>query len=401
MKISIFNGAGQVDYMFGLVSGLSQFKEDQITVLDADITSDLFLQFPNVRYVPVFRFLPRNSSIFKKSLNIARFYFKQIWHLLTSSPGIVHFQWLDRYKLIDRLILPTIARMMGNKVVLTVHNINAGSRDNKDSRINRFSLKYLYRISNHLIVHTSLSKSELMAEFGPRDSKISVIQHGMNNRVSLKGMKTMEARALLGAGPEEKIVLFFGNIDHYKGLDILIKSLDYLPDHFLSDFRLLIAGNSKDERYTEKIISDISYSAHSQRITYRICYIPDEDVEQYFAAADCIVLPYRKIYQSGVIFMAYTFGLPIIVTDIGNFKNDMIEGKTGIIIKENTPEVLSNTIADFFNTEMYRSPERTRDFIKNWANEKYGWESIGKDTRNCYEKLLQIRHSRVAHETDG
>lgn len=211
----------------------------------------------------------------------------------------------------------------------------------------------------------------------------------------------MEARALLGAGPEEKIILFFGNIDHYKGLDILIKSLDYLPDHFLSDFRLLIAGNSKDEHYTEKIISDISYSAHSQRITYRICYIPDEDVEQYFAAADCIVLPYRKIYQSGVIFMAYTFGLPIIVTDIGNFKNDMIEGKTGMIIKENTPEVLSRTIADFFNTEMYRSPERTRDFIKNWANEKYGWESIGKDTRNCYEKLFQKRHSRVAHETGG
>ena len=143
MKISIFNGAGQVDYMFGLVSGLSQFKEDQITVLDADITSDLFLQFPNVRYVPVFRFLPRNSSILAKILNIARFYFKQIWFLLTSSPGIVHFQWLDRYKFIDRIILPTIARIMGNKVVLTVHNINAGSRDNKDSRINRFFTEVL------------------------------------------------------------------------------------------------------------------------------------------------------------------------------------------------------------------------------------------------------------------
>jgi glycosyltransferase involved in cell wall biosynthesis len=389
MKVSIFNGAGQVDYLYGLVSGLAQFKEDQINVLDADVTGDLFLQYPNVRYIPVFRFLPKNSSFFSKGLNIVRFYFRQIWYLLTSSPGIVHFQWLDRYKLIDRLILPTIARMMGNKVVLTVHNINAGSRDNKDSKINRLTLKYLYRISNHLIVHTPLSKSELITEFGTQDSKISVVRHGLNNRVSHKGLKPREGRELLGIRDNEKTVLFFGNIDHYKGLDILIKCLDFLPDNIINNFRLLIAGNSKDENYTGKILSDISDSTHSQLINYRICYIPDEDVEQYFTAADCIVLPYRKIYQSGVIFMAYTFGLPIIVTDIGNFKNDMLEGKTGMIIKENTPEMLSKTITDFFSSEMYLKLSETRGFIKKWAIENYGWESIGKETRNCYQKLFK------------
>jgi glycosyltransferase involved in cell wall biosynthesis len=113
-------------------------------------------------------------------------------------------------------------------------------------------------------------------------------------------------------------------------------------------------------------------------------YIPDEDVELYFMASDCIVLPYRNIYQSGVIFMAYTFGLPLIVTDVGNFRNDVIQGKTGFLVKPEDPADLAKVIAEYFKTELYTGLDKTREDIQNWAWQNYSWEVIGSKTRESY-----------------
>jgi glycosyltransferase involved in cell wall biosynthesis len=388
MRITIFNGAGQVDYMYGLVSGLAQRHDDSIDVLDIDITKDLFTPFQNVRYFKVFNKIPYNSTFIAKGKNIIRFYSLQIWYIVSHKPRVVHFQWLDRYILIDRIILPGLARMRGHKVVLTVHNINAGKRDNRDHWFNRLSLRILYKIANHLIVHTSQSKNELLLEFPISESKVTVIRHGMNNRVSRKGLTTIQSRSALNIGSAEKVVLFFGNIDHYKGLDLLIGSLDYLPKEFVTDFRLLIAGNSKIAEYTNSIIEMIEKSDLKTKISSRISHIPDDEVEQYFMAADCIILPYRRIYQSGVVFMAYAFGLPIIVRDVGNFRNDLIEGETGFIINGNTPEEISRSITNYFDSDLYKNLPETREIIKNWAWKNYSWDIIGVETRKLYESLF-------------
>ncbi|MBK6963892.1 MAG: glycosyltransferase family 4 protein [Bacteroidales bacterium] len=388
MKIAIFNGAGQVDYMYGLVSGLSQFSDDTIDVLDTDVTEDLFIPFGNVRYYAVFRKIPRNSPFLIKARNTMRFYSMQFWYILSHKHRIIHFQWLDRFILVDRILLTGLARLCGHKVVLTVHNINAGKRDNRDNSVNRFSLRMLYKIANHLIVHTIQSKSELLKEFPIDASKVSVIRHGLNNRVACKGLSTEQSRKMLNIGSETRVVLFFGNIDYYKGLDLLIESLELLPGSISDDFRLVIAGNSKIADYTNSIISKIEKSGMKDKILHRISHIPDGEVEQYFMAADCIVLPYRNIYQSGVIFMAYTFGLPIIVSDIGNFRNDMVEGKTGFLLSSNLPGELNRVISEYFNSELYQRLPETREKIKEWVRENYSWTTIGAETRKLYESLL-------------
>jgi D-inositol-3-phosphate glycosyltransferase len=387
MKITIFNGAGQVDYMYGLVSGLVKRQDDSIDVLDIDITKDLFTPFNNVKYYQVFRKIPYNSPFIAKAKNIIRFYTLQLWYIVSHKPRVVHFQWLDRFIMIDRIILPGLARFRGHKVVLTVHNINAGKRDNRDHWFNRLSLRILYKIANRLIVHTSQSKDELLKEFPINESKVCVIRHGMNNRVSRKGLTTAQSRTTLNIGPSEKVVLFFGNIDYYKGLDLLIESLNFLPKEFGNDFRLLIAGNSKIAEYTNSIIEIIEKSDLKSKISSRISHIPDDEVEQYFMAADCIILPYRRIYQSGVIFMAYTFGLPIIVSDIGNFRNDMIAGKTGFLLPVNSPEEMSKAIITYFNSGLYQNLPETREIIIKWAKENYSWDAIGIETRKLYESL--------------
>jgi len=387
MNFSVFNGAGQVDYMFGLVSGLAKNENDRIDVLDVDLTKDLFKPFSNVNYYPVFRIIPRSSSFFSKFLNLNRFYFLQIWFLMSHKPRVVHFQWLDRVKFLDRILLPLIARLFGHKVVLTVHNINAGKRDNRDTWANRISLKSLYRLSHKLIVHTANSKTELATEFPIADSKISIIKHGMNNRVQRTGIDTSDARKNFQISPNEKVILFFGNIDYYKGLDILIDSFERLPEKFRQETRLLIAGNSKSADFKKIIQEKIDSPLIKERILAKIRYIADEEVEKYFMAADCIVLPYRNIYQSGVIFMAYTFGLPIIVSDIGNFKNDMVESETGFLIPVNEPKEIGETLLKYFDSKLYRNLPESRQKIRDWAWKNYSWETIGAETRKLYESI--------------
>jgi len=388
MNISVFNGGGQVDYMYGLVSGLSQNKSDTIDVLDVDLTQDLFIPFENVNYYPVFRILPRTTAFWRKGINYLRFYFLQSWFLIAHKKRIIHFQWPDRNKFIDRIVLPLIARIRGHKVVLTVHNINAGKRDNRDTWFNRATLRTLYHLSNSLIVHTEQSKIELMNEFPIPENKISIVKHGMNNRVAQEGLTTKEARESLGIKSNEKVVLFFGNIDYYKGLDILIDSIHLLPENISGNFKLLIAGNSKSADFKQTILQKINSPGLENKIIHHIRYIPDQDVEKYFMAADCIALPYRNIYQSGVIFMAYTFGLPLIVSDIGNFRNDIPEGKTGFLIKDIDPVSLSKTITKYFNSDIYQNLTENRVYIKNWAWEQYSWDNIGIETRKLYKSIL-------------
>lgn len=387
MNISVFNGAGQVDYMYGLVSGLAHNKADEIDVLDVDLTSDIFQTFSNVNYHPVFRVLPRSSPFYSKATNTLRFYSLQIWFLISKKARIVHFQWLDRFIYVDRIVLPLIARLSGHRVVLTVHNINAGKRDKRDSFGNRMSLKILYHLANRLIVHTEKSKEELMAEFPIKESKIAVIKHGMNNRVTISGLSASQARKQLQINEQEKVVLFFGNIDYYKGLDILLDSFREMPEKFLSETRLLIAGNSKSPEYSALIQKKIEAPEIRDRVSASFGYIRDEDVEMYFMAADCIVLPYRNIYQSGVIFMAYTFGLPLIVADIGNFRNDMVEGETGFLINMDEPAQVGKTLLKYFDSGMYRNLPETREKIKNWAWQNYSWDQIGAETRKLYESI--------------
>ncbi len=89
------------------------------------------------------------------------------------------------------------------------------------------------------------------------------------------------------------------------------------------------------------------------RITIRADYVPDEETELYFKAADVFVLPYRHIYQSGVLFLGYSFGLPVIAADVGALKDEIVEGKTGFVFKPEDPIDLAATIERYFASDLF------------------------------------------------
>jgi glycosyltransferase involved in cell wall biosynthesis len=280
-------------------------------------------------------------------------------------------------------------RLLGKRVVLTAHNVNIRKRDNCDSWFNRLSLRAQYYLADHIFVHTERMKSELLADFGVPDTKISVIPFGINNTVPNSSMTTIDAKRMLGVRGSDKVMLCFGQIAPYKGLEYLIDAFSELAKRDES-YRLIIAGKVKpgQTEYWNEIRRKIDDSVFQDQIVVRIEHIPDEEVELYFKAADVLIVPYLNIFQSGVPFLAYSFGLPVIATDVGSLREDIVEGRTGFVCQRRDSSDLARTIQKYFDSELFHNLENRRLKIKEYANERYSWEKVAAITTRVYSNLL-------------
>ena len=127
------------------------------------------------------------------------------------------------------------------------------------------------------------------------------------------------------------------------------------------------------------------------RILLRAGYIPDEETEVYFKAADVLVLPYRHIYQSGVLFLGYSFGLPVLAADVGALKDEIVEGKTGFIFRPEDPADLARTIDRYFASDLFANITSRRQVIRDFATERHSWDVVGRMTLGVYASLIRSR----------
>jgi D-inositol-3-phosphate glycosyltransferase len=130
-------------------------------------------------------------------------------------------------------------------------------------------------------------------------------------------------------------------------------------------------------------------SGARDRIIERIEYIPDEQTELYFKAADLLVLPYTRIFQSGVLFLGYGFGLPAIAANVATLKEEIIEGKTGLVFRSQDSSDLAKTIDRYFASDLFHELEDRRPQIKAYANERYSWDKVAVITTAVYSDLLR------------
>src|SRR5262249_48397428 len=157
----------------------------------------------------------------------------------TKAP-IFHILWNSKVEYFDRTLLILYYKSLGKKIVLTVHNVNAGKRDGNDSALNRATLRMQYRLMDHIFVHTEKMKQELIEEFDVRAEKISVIPFGINNSVPDTELTSAEAKRKLGIKKSDKTILFFGAIRPYKGLEYLAEAFAQLSAED-KHYRLIIA----------------------------------------------------------------------------------------------------------------------------------------------------------------
>lgn len=349
-----------------------------------------------------------DAGLVQKMTRVLTYYFRLIRYATTAQPGIFHILWNNKFEFFDRTLLMAFYRLLGKRIVFTAHNVNAGIRDENDSFLNRLSLKIQYKLSDHVFVHTEKMKAELVSGFGVPPGKVTVIPFGINNTVPNTALTPADARRRVGVGTGDKTLLFFGNIAPYKGLEYLIMAFAELQkvegrgpkaEHGTptsdvrpptSEYRLVIAGKPKGcEDYWSRIQQMISSSGISERIIQRIEYIPDEQTELYFKAADVLVLPYTHIFQSGVLFLGYSFGLPVLAADVGSLKEEIIEGKTGFVFRPQDSSDLAVTIEKYFASDLYRDLDVKRQTIRDHANERYSWSKVAAITMKVYSELLE------------
>ena len=391
MRISILNAGQQTDYLYGLVSGLAEIRTLEIEVVDSDSSVGVFEAF---HHVSLFNLRGDNispQSIFTKMWRIGRYYLRLLYYTASTRSDIFHIQWENSIALFDRILLILYYRLFGKKLVFTAHNIYREARDNSATPLRWFSLNVMYHLVDRIIVHTPKMKEELCSLFRVSPEKVIIIPHGINNRVQKKSITQEDARRKLGIVPTAHIVLFFGQIDEYKGIETLIDAAALLiqKDPLIL---LIIAGKPKRQSdYVLKLKTQVEKSLPEKNIMLRLLFIPYNEVETYFSAADCIVLPYKRIFQSGVLFLAYRFGIPIIATNVGSFSEDVIDGVTGFVCKPNDAEDMAVQLQKYFDSTLFHQREKTRACIIELAETKYSWTSIGRQTYEVYTDLAKYR----------
>jgi glycosyltransferase involved in cell wall biosynthesis len=386
--IALLTGGDDRPYVFGLVRELLS-KNIQIDLIGSDL-----LDFPEFRGREGVRFLnlrgcmDPNARFADKISRVLRYYAKLISYSAKAQPRIFHILWNNKFEYFDRTLLMLYYRLLGKHVVLTAHNVNAKKRDKSDSLLNRLTLRIQYKLCSKIFVHTERMKQELIGDFEIRDERIKVIPFGINNAVPDTSLTSLEAKERLGLREDEKAILFFGRITPYKGLEYLIKAI-----HFLNvaskGYRLVIAGRpDRCEEYWAARTTEIADEVESGQVILRAGFIPDEDTELYFKAADVLALPYRQIYQSGVLFLAHSFGLPVLATDVGSLKDDIVEGRTGFMVRPEDASDLARVIQRYFESDLYQNLSYCRQEIRTFAIERHSWDVVGQITGNVYKGLL-------------
>ncbi|PWU00187.1 MAG: glycosyl transferase family 1 [Bacteroidetes bacterium] len=191
-----------------------------------------------------------------------------------------------------------------------------------------------------------------------------------------------EAREILHLNPSDKIILFFGFIRKYKGLDILLQAMTN-PAIRNSGIKLLVAGEFYDD--PKPYLEIIEKENLSESVILKTDFIQDSEVKYYLSAANCVVQPYIHATQSGVTPLAYHFEKPMIVTNVGGLPALVPDGKVGLVA-EPDPSAIAQSILRFFELgEDYFIPHLQKE------KEKYSWNNIVQAAQEI------ARESRASH----
>ena len=272
-----------------------------------------------------------------------------------------------------------LVKLLFGKVVLTIHDVSSFANSSDSSIIGRM----IYKLADLILTHNEFSKSEIIKVNSNLSSRIYIVPHG--NYIPFINMQNdkEKSRKHLEIPNNKKVLLFFGMIKKVKGLDVLLHALkDVIKEN--PDVLLLIAGKPWENDFSnyQRIIDENNLSDYCLLHTK---FIPHADVEHYYCAADLVVLPYKKIYQSGVLVMALSYGKPALVSDLPPLKEVVTDMQTAFLFESEN----SISLAEKLNLILLDSEklEQVRINGEELINTKYEWDEIGRQTKQAYQSL--------------
>lgn len=225
------------------------------------------------------------------------------------------------------------------KIMFICHNVFPHERFPMD----RFLTKQVLSNGNYFIVHSKQDEQDLKSIKPDSLYKRTVLP--TFNTFKMKNMTKSEGRQLLNIQNSEKVLLFFGFVREYKGLKYLINALPQVTKN-LEHIKLLVVGDfdGDKESYTS-LIHELNMDVY---IEIHDGYIPDLEVEKFFAASDLVVLPYESATQSGIVQIAYGFEKPVIATNVGGLPEVVLDNQTGYVVEPKNSDALASAIIRFF-----------------------------------------------------
>jgi glycosyltransferase involved in cell wall biosynthesis len=320
----------QPEYEAGFANGLAR-NGWSVALIGSDMSLvdrlDQGVQLLNLR-----RSQDSGRPRWRKALNMLGYWQRSYRYVLRHRGTPVHV--IGDFATADlriSLIEGWLTRLLAGRYVLTVHNPTRGSeiRSPPDRRTMRnFRLnRAIYRTAEVCVVHTSRMRDAL-AELDVDPTRIVVVEHGIDRLLPATEASRRAMRNRLGVREDEKLLLFFGNLAPYKGLDILLQAFDRLAGRL--PVRLVIAGRSTGSLKAE-IGRQIEGSPYRAAIQWLDGYFPEDEVASLFHGADVFVMPYRHIDQSGALFMALATGLRVVASDVGSLR-DYIPPEVGKVV---------------------------------------------------------------------
>ncbi len=295
-----------------------------------------------------------------------------------SKADLLHAQWWSLPLFPIYFLICIGFKLRGKPVVLTVHNVHSHEKSGLFDLLSGL----LFKLSDHVIVHSETNRMQMIQHYAIPEERVTAIPHGPLDFHTLKNVSREKARQEMNMKPEEKVILLFGAIRPYKGIDTAISAFDQVRKE-IPEARLVIAGKlwGKWTPYSEMIKN----RKLEQYIHTTLQYIPSEMVSFFFNAADLVILPYHHFdSQSGVGSIAVSFRKPMIVTNTGGLP-DLVENPRNIV-PPNDPGALAREIIRSLNT-----PGRLNE-MKAEAEvvaEKIAWPALAKKTLAVYKRILE------------
>ncbi len=349
--------------------------------------SSVRLLLPGINLLSIVpRKFKASENIIKRILKVAEGLFNYVYTMIKvacTKPDVLHLQWLPfiEFNGCEVPILKSIKRLSPKtKLVLTIHNIYPHNMSMKAQKKYNIRFREACAIFDAFIVHTNISKEEVICEFGLIPDKVNVCCHGVFEPKSIKINTTRRKEGKLH-------ILQFGGQSYYKGTDLLVDAVCGLDERHKAKIETHIVGG-----ISSHFLEELKTKDKDSLIKWKPYFLDDDELYQEINDSDIIVLPYRAISQSGVLLLSIYFGKLIICSDLPSFKETM-RGQEG--------DKLDDSL--FFKSEDADSLKKilTRYIDKN-INEKdvqdrvlhlkklYSWTNAAKSTLDVYNKLTNI-----------
>ena len=286
---------------------------------------------------------------------------KVVGRIKKQKPELIILQWWHPY------FAPcfwSICKLLRKERILFVcHNVFPHERFPLD----RLLTKWTLGCGRYFITQSKMDARDLLSV--KHDAVYRVTPHPTYGMFCRQGMSMQKAREQLQIDQGQRVLLFFGFVRKYKGLQYLLEAMKLLKER---DFmvQLWVVGDFGEDK--DEYVEQIRTFEIGDQVQMVQGYVPDDEVEKYFAASDLVVLPYLSATQSGIVQIAFGFEKPVLVTEVGGLPDVVTNGKTGYVVEPRSAGMIAEAIMDYYINN------RREAFVSQIEKEKdrFSWKTF-------------------------